>query len=113
MVGDSVPVIGMNKLGVVARNRALKFLPPPLKSKTEVVEQDAVGVKTLAIWSEYGNKLGYEIKDLPKPRFLFADFVFCPLAIFDVGKDAIPFDDFSASVTQRNITAPEPAVGPV
>src|ERR1700690_2641994 len=44
---------------------------------------------------------------------MFADFVFRAFTIFNVGEDAIPFDDFSASVTQRNVAAPEPAIRPV
>src|ERR1700719_2826535 len=51
MAGDPLPVIGMNKLGAVARNRAFKSLPPVLKSEAEVNKQDAVGVKTFVIWT--------------------------------------------------------------
>src|SRR5882672_10126917 len=53
MAGDPLPVIGMQKLGTVAWNRAVKFLPPLLKRKTEVIKKDAVSVKTFAIRSEY------------------------------------------------------------
>src|ERR1700690_342217 len=44
---------------------------------------------------------------------MFADFVFRAFTIFNVGEDAIPLNDFSGSVTQRNVAAPEPAVRPV
>src|SRR5580704_5794140 len=37
MAGDPLPVIGMNKLGAIARNRVVKSLPPLLKSETEVI----------------------------------------------------------------------------
>jgi hypothetical protein len=70
----------MEELTAIGRYRGLESLPPLLKSKAEVIKKDAVGVKTFAIRSEYGSKLGHEVKDLPKPCFLFAAFVFRPLA---------------------------------
>src|SRR6267154_2350019 len=83
--GDPLPVIRMKELTPIGRYRAIEFLPPLLKSKAEVIEPDAVYKATFAVGTEYSNKLRREVQNLPKPCFLFATFVFGPLAIFNVG----------------------------
>src|SRR5258708_19537392 len=85
-------------------------LPPLLKSKAEVIEQEAVGVKTFVTGSEYSNKLWREVDYLTELCFLFPDLSFCRLAIFDVSDDAIPFDDVAGFISQRRAPLQVPAV---
>jgi len=44
---------------------------------------------------------------------LFADCVFRPLPIFNVGKDTIPFDDVASFISERDATLQMPAILPV
>src|SRR5580704_19660749 len=83
-------VIRMKRPG---RKKIPGCLPPLFKTKADVIEPNAVGIKTFAIRSEYSNKLRNEVDYLTELRFLLADLVFRSLAIFNVGDDAIPFDD--------------------
>src|SRR5271156_1364292 len=64
------PVIGMNELITI------KSLPPLFETKTEVIEHDAVGVNAFTVRLEYRNMLRHEVQHLPKPCFLFANFLF-------------------------------------
>src|SRR5882724_10878350 len=59
-------------------------LPPLFKTKADVVEPNAVGIKTFATRSEYSNKLRNEVDYLTELRFLLADLVFRPLALGNV-----------------------------
>src|SRR5713101_1588581 len=74
---------------------------------------NAVDIERFAIGSVYPNKLRREVQHLPELCFLFADFVFGPLAIFNVGEDAIPFDDVASVVSQGDATLQVPAKLPV
>src|ERR1700739_4784836 len=47
--GDPLPVIRMKELTPMGRYRAIKSLPPLLKSKAEVIERDAVYKETFAV----------------------------------------------------------------
>src|SRR5882757_5030935 len=75
-------------------------LPPLIQTHSKVIERGAIGVKTFATGSEYRYMLRREVQDLPKPCFLVAAFVFSSLAIFNVGQDAIPFDDVASLISQ-------------
>src|SRR5277367_3906854 len=78
MTVDSFPFIRMSD------PTAIKSLPPLFKSKAEVIEQDAVGVKWFTIRPVYRNNLRRQVQNLPKACFLFAGFVFRQLAISNV-----------------------------
>src|SRR5258707_1297367 len=79
MTGDPFPVIRMKEL------IAINSLQPLFKSNAQVIEQDAVGIKTFATGSEYSgvrtfatgseysNKLRNDVDYLTELRFLFAD----------------------------------------
>jgi hypothetical protein len=86
------------------------LLPPLFKTKADVIEPNAVGIKTFATRSEYSNKLRNEVDYLTELGLLFADLVFRPLAIFDVGDDAILFDDVAGFFSQRHAPHRVPAV---
>ena len=75
-------------------------MPPLFKTKPDVIEPNAVGIKTFATRSEYGDKLRNEVQNLPELCLLFADFFFCSLALFDINTCAVPLDDFSCFVAQ-------------
>jgi hypothetical protein len=77
---------------------ANRFLPPLFKTNAEVIERDAVGVKTFATGSKYGNLLRREVQHLTELHFLLADFFFCNFALFDFNTRAVPFNDVSEFV---------------
>src|SRR6266436_7345688 len=108
--GDPLPVIAMKELIAIGRYRAIDSLPPLLKSKAEVIERDAVYKETFAVGTEYTNKLWREVDYLTELCFLFPDLSFSRLAIFDVGDDAIPFDDVAGFISQRHAPLQVPAV---
>src|SRR5258705_11940531 len=85
-------------------------LSPLFKTKADVIEPNAVGIKTFATRSEYTNNLRNEVNYLTELRFLLADLVVRPLAIFDVRDDAIPFDDVAGFISQRHAPHQVPAV---
>src|SRR5260370_1461733 len=111
--GDLLPVIRMNELIAIGLYRAIESLPPLLKSKAEVIERDAVYKETFTVGTEYTNKLWREVDYLTELRFLFADLVFRPLAIFDVGRDPIPLDDVSIFISEGHSAVQLPAILPI
>src|SRR5260370_6072134 len=88
-------------------------LPSLFKTKADVIERNAVGIKTFATRSEYSNKLRNEVDYLTELCFLFPDLSFCPLAVFNVGDDAIPFDDVAGFISQRHAPHQVPAIFPI
>src|SRR5258708_21870391 len=68
---------------------------------------------TVATGSEYSNKLRNDVDYLTELRFLFADLVFRPLAIFDVGRDPIPLDDVSIFISEGHSAVQLPAILPI
>src|SRR6266481_10070797 len=111
--GDPLPVITMKELTPIGRYRAIDSLPPLLKSKAEVIERDAVYKETFAVGTEYTNKLWREVDYLTELRFLLADLVFRPLAIFDVSRDSIPLDDVSIFISEGHSAVQLPAILPI
>src|SRR5258706_3163237 len=101
----------MNKR--LGRKKIRGGLPPLFKTKADVIEPNAVGIKTFATRSEYSNKLRNEVQNLPEFCLLFADFVFCPFAIFDVGRDPIPLDDVSIFISEGHSAVQLPAILPI
>src|SRR5258707_1537021 len=59
-------------------------LPPLFKTKAEVIESNAVDIKTFAIRSEHSNMLWHEVDYLTELCFLFPDFIFCLLALGNI-----------------------------
>jgi len=91
-------VIGASTIGISAR-RAFSVirmneptgekkpsgcLPPLFKTKADVIERNAVGIKTFATRSEYRNKLRNEVDYLTKLHFTSAQFLLCPFTLSDV-----------------------------
>src|SRR5713226_9263536 len=85
-------------------------LPPLFKAKADVIERNAVGIKTFATRSEYSNKLRNEVDYLTELCFLFPDLSFCRLAIFNVRKQGIPPNNRALHITLRSPTYMEPTV---
>src|SRR4029077_14573617 len=63
---------------------ATRTLLPLLETKADVIEREPLRVKAFTVRSVYPNMLRRKVQYLPKLCFLFADFVFCPLAISNV-----------------------------
>jgi len=59
-------------------------LPPFLKTKADVIERNAVGIKTFTTGSKYGNVLRREVQHLTELHFLVADLSFSRIALGDV-----------------------------
>src|ERR1700730_14690728 len=77
----------------------LKQFPRPIFKKPRRIESPAPRMtETLPFC---------EIELVPSPRF------FSPLAIFDVGDDAIPFDDVAGFISQRHAPHQVPAIFPI
>src|SRR5258708_32554100 len=61
------------------------YLLPLFKSKAEVIEQSAVGIKPFTTGSKYRNLLGRDVQDLPKLHFLLPDLFLGRLTFGDIG----------------------------
>src|SRR3984957_8640538 len=59
-------------------------LPPLFKTKADVIEPNAVGIKTFATRSEYSNNLRNEVDYLTELRFLLADLCLGALLVAQV-----------------------------
>src|SRR5579862_591247 len=92
---------------------AIRRVPPLFETTAKVIERNAVGIKAIAVGSVHRNNLRREVQHLPELRFLLADFVLRPLAIFDVGRDPIPLDDVSIIITERYSAVQLPAILPI
>jgi len=92
---------------------ALRALTPLFKGEAQVVKSHGVGVETLEVGPVYGDQLRGEVQHLPQRGLLFTDLVFPPLSVLDVGEDAIPFDNPTDLVAQRDAPLQMPAVLPI
>jgi hypothetical protein len=63
--------------------------------------------------SVYGDQLRGEVQHLPQCRLLFTDLVFRSLLVLDIGEDAIPFDNATSLIAQRDATLQMPAILPI
>src|SRR5579859_6500575 len=72
------------------KDTAKPFLPPLIKTKSEVIERRAVGIKTFPVGSEYNDKLRREVQHLPELHFLCLKLLFRLLAIFNVDTGSVP-----------------------
>src|SRR5713226_10765642 len=78
-------------------------LPPLFKTKADVIERNAVGIKTFATGSEYSNKLRNEVDYLPELHFTSAPFLLCSFTLSDVDHSAHKFNEM-AGRTQNRMT---------
>src|SRR5271168_3234533 len=69
---------------------AKSFPLPLIETKAEVIEQGAVGIKTLPVGSEYSDKLRREVQHLPEFHLLFLKLLFRLLTLFNVDTGAVP-----------------------
>src|SRR5260370_29111823 len=89
---------------------AIEALPPFLKSKAEVIEQDAVGVKTFVTGSEYSDKLWREVDYLTELCTLFPDLSFRRFALVNIEARSIPLDDVAVRIAKWHFAVEHPAV---
>src|SRR5580658_7851316 len=78
MAGRSSPIIRMKSVA------KLKSPPPLFETRTEVIEHDAVGVKTFTIRAVHRNKLRRQVQNLLELHFLLPNLVLGRLAFSDV-----------------------------
>src|SRR5437879_11655347 len=76
-------------------------LPPLIKTKAEVIERDAVGIKTFAVGSEYPNKLRRKVQHLPELHFLCLKLLFRLLALFNIEINSYPIQQSSIAGPER------------
>src|SRR5438132_1359759 len=60
------------------------FLPPLFKTKADVIERNAVGIKTFTTGSTYRNLLGREVHHLTELQFPLPDLFLGPLLFAQV-----------------------------
>src|SRR5258706_5885682 len=76
-------------------------LPPLFKTKADVIEHNAVGIKTFATRSEYRNKLRNEVQNLPELHFTSAPFLLRLFMFSDVDHGAHKFNEMAGRVQNR------------
>src|SRR6266704_227010 len=59
-------------------------LPPLFKTEADVIEPNAVGIKTFATRSEYSNLLRRKVQHLLEFHFTSAQFLLCSFTLSDV-----------------------------
>src|SRR5690348_2999643 len=95
------------------RNKSPGCPPPLFKTKADVIEPNAVGIKTFAARSEYSNNLRNEVDYLTQFRFLLAGLVVRPLAIVYINTRSIPLHDVFLLVAHCDFLVQHPTVLPV
>src|ERR1700693_3154536 len=106
--------MGLEPFRIVRMSRSRKALvSPSVETDAEVIERGAVCIEAFTVRPVYRNKLGHQVDYLTELCFLFPDLSFCRLAIFNVGEDAVPFDDVADFIAQRDATLQMPAILPV
>src|SRR6185295_9287455 len=101
-------------LGIVRMNFRSKASAQPLvEAKAVILERRSVCIQALATRSQLADELWREIQSLPQLCLLFADLVFRPLSVLDVGEDAIPFDNATNLIAQWDATLQMPAILPI
>ena len=107
MVVHPFPVIRMKEL------TAIRTLSPFFKANAEVIEHDAVGIKTFAVRSKYCNKLRCEVQNLPELRFTSAQFLLCSFTLSDVDHSAHKFNEMAGRAQNRmtyDVNVPDGAI---
>src|SRR6266851_1657206 len=85
-------VIWMKKPG---RKKIPGCLPPLFKTKADVIEPNAVGIKTFATRSEYSNLLRRKVQHLLEFHFTSAQFLLCSFTLSDVDHSAHKFNEMA------------------
>ena len=88
-------------------------MPPLFKTKAEVIERDAVGIKTFAVGSEYRNMLRREVQHLPELHFTSAPFLLCSFTLSDVDHSAHKFNEMAGRAQNRmtyDVNVPDGAI---
>src|SRR6266568_2142134 len=93
------PVVRMNE--PTGTKKASGCLLPLFKSKTDVVERNAVGIETLAVGSVYRNKLRRQVQNLPQLCLLLPHLFFGSLALGDVDDSAHKFNEIAGRAQNR------------
>src|SRR5271169_991861 len=83
------------------RKKSPRCLPPLFKTKADVIEPNAVGIKTFATRSEYRNKLRNEVQNLPKFHFTSAQFLLCSFTFSGVDHSAHKFNEMAGRAQNR------------
>src|SRR5712692_4970523 len=94
-----LPVVRMNE--PTGTKKASGCLQPLFKSKTDVVERNAVGIKTFTTGTKHGNLLRREVHYLPELHFLLPDLFLGPLALDDVDDSAHKFNEIAGRAQNR------------
>ena len=76
-------------------------LPPFLKTKADVIERNAVGIKTFTTGSKYRNLLGREVQHLTELHFLLPDLFLGRLALRHVDHSAHKFNEMAGRAQNR------------
>src|SRR5271154_7538098 len=74
---------------------------PVFKTKADVVEHDAVGVKALPVRPVYRNNLRREVENLPELHFTSAPFLLCSFTFSDVDHRADKFNELAGRAQNR------------
>src|SRR6185295_14804208 len=93
------PVVRMNE--PTGTKKASGCLLPLFKSKTDVVERNAVGIKTFASGSKYGNLLRREVHYLPELHFLLPDLRVGRLALSDIDYSTNELNEIAGRAQNR------------
>src|ERR1700733_13202397 len=86
------------------------YLPPLFKTKAEVIERIAVGIKTFTSGSNNRNLLRREVQHLTELHFLLPDLFLGLLALRDVDHSAHKFNEMARRVQNRmtyNVNVPD------
>src|SRR5216683_5490712 len=92
---------------------ATRRLLPLFETKTEVIEQDTVGVKAFTVRSVYRNKLRRELQNLPELHFTSAQFLLCSFTLSDVDHSAHKFKEMAGRAQNRmsyHVNVPDGAI---
>src|SRR5258708_500748 len=76
-------------------------LPPLIKTKADVIERTAIGIKTFAIGPKYRNLLRREFQYLTELHFLLPDLFLGALALSDVDHSAHKFNEMAQRAQNR------------
>ncbi len=77
---------------------------------TEILLRALIGVDWACIRPEYKDVMRYEVQQLPKFRFLFADFFFRGFAFLNIETRSIPLDDVAVRIAKWHFPVEHPAV---
>src|SRR6266849_6920058 len=77
------------------------YLLPFFKTKADVIEPNAVGIKTFATRSEYSNLLRRTVQHLLEFHFTSAQFLLCSFTLSDVDHSAHKYNEIAGRAQNR------------